>query len=144
MSYFWNNLLLILLLFVCCWGFWCVCCCLFCVWGGGVVLVFGFLCVFFCCCWGFWVLYHVCIANIWFISISMTTIVLWYFNTILLHTITGCIPPNKIPQTTLVSGAITDAWNVSIYIYIMDINTTAPHLWNKSQKMGRWAAHFWD
>ena len=38
---------------------------------------------------------------------------------------TGCILPNKIPQTNIVAfGAITDAWNVSIYIHIMDIITT--------------------
>ena len=37
---------------------------------------------------------------------------------------TGCIPPNKIPYTTIVTfGAITDTGNVSIYIHIMDINT---------------------
>ena len=40
----------------------------------------------------------------------------------------GCIPPNKTPQTTIVAfGAITDIWNVSIYIHIMNINTTALH-----------------
>ena len=31
-----------------------------------------------------------------------------------------------------------------IYMHIIDINTTAPHLWNKSQKMRCWAAHFRD
>ena len=40
----------------------------------------------------------------------------------------GCIPPNKTPQTTIVAfGAITDIWNVSIYMHIMNINTTALH-----------------
>ena len=43
-----------------------------------------------------------------------------------------CIPPNKIPETTIV--AITDIWNILVYMD-MDINTTALHLWNKSQKM---------
>ena len=33
----------------------------------------------------------------------------------------GCIPPNKIPQTTIATfGAIIDTWNISIYIHIMD------------------------
>ena len=41
----------------------------------------------------------------------------------------GCIPPNNIPQTTIVAfGAITNAWTVSFYIHIMDIHTTASHL----------------
>ena len=45
-------------------------------------------------------------------------------------------------MTIVVFGAITDIWNVSIYIHIMV--TTAPHLWNKSQKMECWAAHYQD
>ena len=41
----------------------------------------------------------------------------------------GCTPPNQIPYTTIVAfGAITDTWNVSVYIHIMNTNTTAPHL----------------
>ena len=36
-----------------------------------------------------------------------------------------CIPPNKIPYTTMLPFvAITDTGIVSIYIHIMDINTT--------------------
>ena len=31
---------------------------------------------------------------------------------------------------------LTDSYNISVHI--MDINTTEPHLWNKSQKMGVW------
>ena len=31
-------------------------------------------------------------------------------------------------MTIVAFGAITDTRNVSIYIHIMDINTTAPHL----------------
>ena len=35
-----------------------------------------------------------------------------YFSILML---VGCIPPNKIPQTTIVAfGAIIDIWNVSI------------------------------
>ena len=49
----------------------------------------------------------------------------------------GCIRPNKIPKmTTVAFGAITVTGNVSVYAHIMDINTTVPHLLNKSQKMG--------
>ena len=41
----------------------------------------------------------------------------------------GCIPPSKIIKMTIIEFvAITDTWNISIYIHIMDINTTAPHL----------------
>ena len=43
-----------------------------------------------------------------------------------------CMSPNKIPnkisQTIVGFGAITDIWNVSINILIMDKNTTEPHL----------------
>ena len=43
--------------------------------------------------------------------------------------------PNESPKTTKSAvGAITDTRNILIY---MDINTTAPQLWNKLQKMGR-------
>ena len=35
-----------------------------------------------------------------------------------------------------IKSPITDTWNVSIYLHIMDQNTTVSHLWNKSQKMG--------
>ena len=59
------------------------------------------------------------------------TIHIMYINT------TGCIPLNKIPKTMIVAcGAITDIWNVSVYIHIMDKNTTARHLWNKSEIIG--------
>ena len=35
----------------------------------------------------------------------------------------GCLPPNKIPQTTIVAfGTIIDTWNVSVYIEIIDKN----------------------
>ena len=34
-------------------------------------------------------------------------------------------------MTIVAFGATTDIWNVSIYIHIMDINTSAPHLSNR-------------
>ena len=40
-------------------------------------------------------------------------------------------------------GAITDTGNISSCIH-RDVNTSAPHLWNKSQKLESWAAYFWD
>ena len=47
-------------------------------------------------------------------------------------------------MTTCVAfGATVDTWNVSVYIHIVDKNTTVPHLWNKSQKMW-WAGRLWD
>ena len=45
-----------------------------------------------------------------------------------------CIPLNKIQYTTVVAfWAITDTWNVSLYIHIMDINTTGCIPRNKIQ-----------
>ena len=40
-------------------------------------------------------------------------------------------------------GAITNTGNISICIH-RAINISAPHLWNKSQKLESWAAYFWD
>ena len=38
-----------------------------------------------------------------------------------------CVPPNEIPYTNIIGvGAITDTWNVSIYIHIME--KILPHL----------------
>ena len=37
-----------------------------------------------------------------------------------------------------------ERFNLHTHHHIMDVNTTAPHFWNKTQKMAGWATHFWD
>ena len=39
-------------------------------------------------------------------------------------------------MTIVAFGGLIYTGSIVIYIYIMDINTIAPYLWNKSQKIG--------
>ena len=58
------------------------------------------------------------------VFIFLTSDLYWrrkYLRRIYNMSLDGCIPPNKTPQSTVVAfGAMTDTWNVSIYVHIMD------------------------
>ena len=57
----------------------------------------------------------------------------------------GYIPPNKIPYMTIVAfGDITDTWNVSIYMRIIDIKLQHFTIEINHRTMWGWAVQFWD